>query len=150
MSIDLSSYSYEELIELEKQIKDQKTELRKQDITKDQLRIDCIDIFNKRFPIETYGGNNVPFDPTHQDVIVSYVAHDAWQKATESAIRLCDIATGNYDLTKSRGRVGAVEYRRLRFYNVLPREITKRYEAMYKELWSVFEKYMKEQQNKEK
>lgn len=153
MPCDISSLGFEELRDLENQIKARKVELRSQELTRDKLKEMCVPLFDKRFPPNKYKfstryGEPIPYSENLKDLFPTDVAVDACNRSSESIIKLCDIALGNYHVTE--WRTGVNQSQALRLGNRIPSDIAKDYEAMFRDIWAVFEKYSAIYDEKEK
>ena len=150
--IDISSLNSNQLNELEKLIKERKTELKRQEYTKDKLiRKDnrIIDYLIKRFPGDE---NDCDWSDEFQ-VKIAHAGLSASNKITKSMLTLCDVALGNYyisgrnyvpkepDKEKVIPRPGSDQSPIIRQFNSIPPDISDDYIDMWNELLDVFLKY---------
>lgn len=150
--MNISELSYSELLALEKQIKNRKSELAN-NIPKVSLYENWKDhkwskILIKRFPTDRYEIEKLPFTSTDSEIDpnLSHLAADSILRVSKAAITLCDIALNNYSIQSHRA---GSDYRPIiRLNSGISRDIEEKYVEMYQELQNVFEKYAKGDESK--
>ena len=142
--IDISNYTKEEIIELEKLIRGRKAELKATELTKNTLREDkrIVDYLFKKFPGRDE--DNVWSELYH--VKIAHPGFSVYKKITDSMINLCDMAFENYYIA-GKGpearqlRCGSDQEPIARQLNTIKTDCEDSYKHMWNDLWEVFEKY---------
>ena len=141
--IDISDYTKEEIVELEKLIRNRKAELKATEITKNTLRGDkrIVDYLFKKFPGKDTDNRWSEAYP----IKIADPSFSVYKKITDSMINLCDMAFENYYITGKefgeRRRCGTDQTPIARQLNTIKTECEDGYQHMWNDLWEVFEKY---------
>lgn len=142
--IDISNYSKEEIIELEKLIHIRKVELKATELTKTSLREDkrIVDYLFKKFP----GKDTDNCWSEAYPVKIADPAFSVYKKITDSMINLCDMAFENYYIAGEgpearQRRCGSDQTPIARQLNVIKSDYEGQYKNMWNDLWEVFNKY---------
>lgn len=151
--IDLSNYSYEELNELEKEIRKKKKEGFKTGkiVTKRSISYEHWErlhmLLEERFPVEKYGGTKYESDEICSGFSTAYCF-----KTEKSIFALCDLALKNYhdapDKSPSHVSENHIPPKGQYLKPILgngPDGVIKtdpeKYEHMYNEIFNIFMKY---------